>query len=182
MSVYGIRLFQEFGNRIYSPLFGSVQWDSRIQQAKCRNIFIHDIMKSAHPAPTNDCVCGFYANWTLADMIESANSDQANAILGYSFLGIGLVEAFGRVILHERGFRAEYMQIVGFLRETAKIGGEETLLDIGKKLFGFPILTVPTRKMVLDRDWDYGTRCTRAIGVRLFNLVSAHELLRQSER
>ncbi len=181
MSLYGIRLFQEFGNHVYSPLFTEIRWDNKIQHAECRNTFFNIGKALPHAAPSNLCVCGFYANWTLKDMLESANSSQANAILGYNFLGIGLVEAFGKVILHERGFKSEYMRIIGFLRETAKTDGEK-FLNTGRKLFGFPIITTAERTMYLDRDRDYGRRCANAIGVKLFDMDSAHYLLSTSEK
>ena len=52
------------------------------------------------PAPQWDCRCGFYARY---EPTQSANGTDV----------LGVIEAYGRVILGERGFRAEKARILG---------------------------------------------------------------------
>ena len=67
-------------------------WEPGENVAKCSGAF-------GHTAPGENCTCGFYASYTMNGLMSGP---------GYV---VGVVEGYGRVILHERGFRAEKMVI-----------------------------------------------------------------------
>ena len=52
-----------------------------------------------HATPDQNCTCGFYASYTM------------NGLLTGTVRVVGVVEGYGRVMLHETGFRAEKMVI-----------------------------------------------------------------------
>lgn len=55
-----------------------------------------------HPAPYAGCTCGLYAMHTPSRGI-------------YNVPVVGTIKAYGKVILHEEGFRAEYAEIEGLI-------------------------------------------------------------------
>lgn len=69
---------------------------------------VHEFDPGVHPgqkAPVFDCMCGYWAFWDpeLASTLPSHGSfaKQCNAF--------GVVEAWGKLIRHEYGFRAQFM-------------------------------------------------------------------------
>jgi hypothetical protein len=67
-------------------------WEPGENVAKCSGAMNHS-------APGESCTCGFYASYTMGGLISGP---------GYV---VGVVEGYGRVFLHETGFRAEKMAI-----------------------------------------------------------------------
>lgn len=66
----------------------------------------------SHSSPVEGCTCGLYA-WRK--LIHLVSKDAPPGSIAYKFHGDylpGVVKAWGRIIVHEFGFRAQYMQIV----------------------------------------------------------------------
>ncbi len=85
----------------------------------CRTFFLG----SVQPSPVIGCACGFYAaySFNLLKGAEGAfvqkNIDPLifNSVFGkpqHTYLGYGIVAASGRIILGNRGFRAQKMRIL----------------------------------------------------------------------
>lgn len=179
MSLYGVRLFFNLDNQIVSPIKRMV-WDSSIQQAECIDYSVMPTKHHPASAPAEGCSCGFYATWTVKAMLECANRDSGGFALssGLEF-AVGLVQAYGKVVTHEYGFRAEYMRIMGFMPVKAVVDGKTYQTDT--KLFGFPIL-ISDKKLKLINDVDFGIQCAKLINVECVFMEPAKLLLRQSER
>lgn len=82
-------------------------------QAKCNPGY--QVTASSHAVPEASCTCGFYA---LRSREEALNA-------GYSAHAVLEVELFGKVIKHERGYRAERQRVlaVHVLPSSAARGG-----------------------------------------------------------
>lgn len=81
-----------------------------------------------HPAPQKDCSCGFYATYDAVslwhvnylpmgiwDSIHQTIDRRGLWSLSWHENELGYVEASGRVVLGERGFRAERMRIIDLI-------------------------------------------------------------------
>lgn len=66
-----------------------------------------------HPSPNRECKCGFYASYRpiSADDTPGVNLSVAEIIGARYVYVLAVVQAYGRVILGEVGFRAEKMRI-----------------------------------------------------------------------
>ena len=177
MNLFGVRLFREINGTIVSPV-KRIPWDNGILKAFCVD---NSVIPRPHSdaVPAEKCNCGFYANWTVSGMLECANRDEGGFAL-YSSLpfAVGLVEAYGKVVVHEYGFRAEYMRIMGFLPVTAMV--EETKGMIPEKLFGFPI-AVLRRRLALVDDKISAMLCAKYADVPCLEMDFANKLLKKSE-
>jgi hypothetical protein len=67
-------------------------------------------------APSHNCRCGYYAGYT----IESLRG--APGCSGLDLPLVGVVEAAGKVVLADRGFRAEKMRVVAVTRAYPEVG------------------------------------------------------------
>lgn len=63
-----------------------------------------------HPssAPQRDCVCGFYGAYNLHDLFDAPGVSWSH----HYMICVAVVEAYGKIILSTKGFRAEKMKIV----------------------------------------------------------------------
>lgn len=121
--MYGVRYLRLLDHTsVVSPLRDKVVWDGSTMKAICdgglaltnspKTIFGFPIMLEGielhtEPAPAYDCGCGMYAFNTLT-VLES----QPCNMLDHSDFCAVLVEARGNVVIHEFGFRSEYMRPV----------------------------------------------------------------------
>jgi hypothetical protein len=90
---------------------GNTRWDVGTNEAKCGG---RDLVSSVpyglspgptdHDAPDRNCECGFYAIYSLRDLVSSYGVD--------SDVVIGAVVAWGRMEVHASGFRAQLARIV----------------------------------------------------------------------
>lgn len=105
----GFRAFRIKGDRLYSPIITSGPWE-RTMHATCAPYYSrHESLvgrlrimlfgEPPHPAPVAGCTCGLYAHYSL-DRVERY------------FEVAGAVVAWGRVLAHPTGFRAEHMRLL----------------------------------------------------------------------
>ena len=76
-------------------------------RARCSPFISHSSRDDPGHAPAPDCTCGLYSMHPWPEQ----TSEIARSLLGGSDLAIpvmGIVEAWGRIEVHEDGFRAEY--------------------------------------------------------------------------
>ena len=105
--IYGLRTWRvrwSAGRPVLSGVFQSAPWADALEptRARCRG---RGGERSKHRAPAPDCRCGIYAMHP-AQIGEWFEMTRRPFDWGPSVHGI--VEAWGRVELHEDGFRAEY--------------------------------------------------------------------------
>ncbi|MSO42494.1 MAG: hypothetical protein EXQ70_11515 [Solirubrobacterales bacterium] len=99
------------GDFLLAGYFG-VTWEPGGEPTVAECHANHDwIAEGTHEAPAHDCGCGLYGLHPepqhAADVFESAPAAHGNAF-GDSLQIIGMIEGWGRVELHESGFRAQY--------------------------------------------------------------------------
>jgi hypothetical protein len=109
--LYGWRAFkvegtpQEFS--IDGPIKAQRGWGNKVREAECLNEQYNKKLASkmgTHgSAPDPGCSCGFYAYASLEHLRNNLDSYSANSV--------AVVSAWGKVILHEYGFRSQYMKI-----------------------------------------------------------------------
>jgi hypothetical protein len=96
-------LHDDYGFR---SLNSSYEWTSGLNFASCNAsqfMYIPTVpLISIHSEkpPLEGCACGFYAFKSLSKLLEQDDHRMANMV-------IVIIEAFGKVILHDEGFRAE---------------------------------------------------------------------------
>lgn len=77
-----------------------------------------------HPAPTGGCTCGFYGTYNLSHLMSAPGINWMG--YRYSFETpraklVAVVEAHGKVVLAESGFRAEKMNIIALAPMSGKL-------------------------------------------------------------
>lgn len=153
--MYGVRYLRLLDHTsVVSPLRDKVVWDGSTMKAICdgglaltnspKTIFGFPIMLEGielhtEPAPAYDCGCGMYAFNTL-ETLEM----QPCTMLDHSDFCAVLVEAWGKTIIHEHGFRSEYIR---------------------------PVATVCPTKMSLGVDYRYKQSVVRTDHPGVFTLV-----------
>lgn len=95
------------------------RWPSQLaMRASCHHNVDHSA-EGVH-APGADCACGVYAVRTLPDLydrlIEQASADRPYTQLSTGFCVVGEVAVWGRLVDHERGWRAEHARPLSLLR------------------------------------------------------------------
>jgi hypothetical protein len=100
--VVGVRAIVYFAGRFYSPVYGHCEWTRGKQSASCA------IGCSLVPSDRHQG-CGFHAHWEVDESKRFVEQIRGTADC------LVLVECFGRVVVHEKGFRAEQARIVGVL-------------------------------------------------------------------
>jgi hypothetical protein len=102
------------GTRLRSLVGAAVQWPRGVMVAECR------LRPSVCDRPAgSNCVCGIYAYKTTVDALR---------LLAERAQAVGLVRGWGRVAIHELGWRAEFVQplwlcVVGRPQEQARALG-----------------------------------------------------------
>lgn len=82
-------------------------WPPGPTRAECFGTgLLENLSYSTHPAPVEGCSCGYYATYGLQDLPIF----QSWPYMGDMY-SIGSVNAFGKIALGTRGFRAEFMTI-----------------------------------------------------------------------
>ena len=100
--VVGVRAIVYFAGRFYSPVYGHCEWTRGKQSASCA-IGCSMVPSDRHQG------CGFHAHWEVDESKRFVEQIRGTADC------LVLVECFGRVVVHEKGFRAEQARIVGVL-------------------------------------------------------------------
>jgi hypothetical protein len=100
--VVGVRAIVFFGGRFYSPVYGHCEWTRGLQAASCA-IGCSSVPSDQHQG------CGFHAHWGVEDSKRFVEQIRGTADC------LVLVECFGRVAVHEKGFRAERARIISVL-------------------------------------------------------------------
>jgi hypothetical protein len=100
--VVGVRAIVYFAGRFYSPVYGHCEWTRGKQSASCA-IGCSMVPSDRHQG------CGFHAHWQVDESKRFVEQIRGTADC------LVLVECFGRVVVHEKGFRAEQAKIVGVL-------------------------------------------------------------------
>lgn len=98
----GVRAIVYFAGRFYSPVYGHCEWTQGKQTAGCA-IGCTTVPSERHQG------CGFHAHWAVDESKRFVEQIRGTADC------LVLVECFGRVAVHEKGFRAEQARIVGVL-------------------------------------------------------------------
>lgn len=103
--LYGWKVFdQREDKKVISPFYPGFLWSfDTIETAKCEKIEF----SNTNPIPHLNCKCGFHA------MYRYENISIYKAFGGYKATKfIGIIEAFGRVIMEERGYRAARARLI----------------------------------------------------------------------
>lgn len=97
-------------DRFISPAFSHL-WTTGINKSICQATYppldLQQINLSPHNTPDEKCSCGFYG---LTDWEQIENDLNAELAWSGPFIPV-LIEALGKVIVSERGIRAEYARI-----------------------------------------------------------------------
>ena len=81
---------------------GRGEWSTRRPyRAMCRRLGLPGPELAQHPSPVPGCTCGIYASSSLRNLVTSTPSMPVVS-------AVGTVALWGRVIEHERGWRAEF--------------------------------------------------------------------------
>lgn len=162
----GLKTFRAFhddkGLALYPTNFALPRWDDAgPKQAVCTaHIFIacHEEPGGVplEIAPALHCTCGFYA---MTGMLPMAGW------LGLAFL---LVDGFGRVVVHELGWRAEFCRLIAFV-DTGLISvkgvnngetGRRVMVDVGTLAhkFSLPVVDLDSAAAATTADWQARVR------------------------
>jgi hypothetical protein len=100
--IVGVRAIVYFAGRFYSPVYGHCEWNRGVQTASCA-IGCVTVPSDRHQG------CGFHAHWEVDESKRFVEQIRGTADC------LVLVECFGRVVVHEKGLRAEQARIIGVL-------------------------------------------------------------------
>lgn len=127
------------------------RWPSGVAEAAtCRVV-------SEHRAPVEGCSCGFYAFRRLEDLIASTKGSRGPGV-------IGTVELWGKVVVADRGFRAQY----AYPRELFVATGMDPYLDrqfpaLGLEHYGTRVRLAEDLGFVFDAFGSWGSQRNRAL-------------------
>jgi hypothetical protein len=103
-SVFGVRTWSWNGTTAHllqgHTGFG---WPNGVAQAECGSYWPFRGADDACSGIAPDCSCGFYAFWSPVDSEHELTTGQV----------VGVIEAWGKVVMGTLGFRAEKARIVG---------------------------------------------------------------------
>lgn len=126
--VYGIRTWFADPLGLLSSLHVSHhKWFPGWNEASC-----HGIYSPHEKAPANHCKCGFYAY----------NFDHAYEA-GLVDCICGIVAFRGKVIIHERGYRAEQAKVVALLRHRLS---DKRTKDVGRR-YDVPVFKLSSSRL-----------------------------------
>ena len=103
-----------------------------------------------HPSPAWQCACGIYALRHLEDgeLPDISPGACARWMRGLGVQVLGGVLLWGRVIQHEKGFRAKYARPMSLARDVPRTGLSrsveseiEALFDAVAKRYGIPLVS-----------------------------------------
>lgn len=115
------------------------RWPEKFLKAKCprypKGEWRLEGGTQPHVAPVKECTCGIYAHYQYTETFKEFTYEQGTFVLG-------LVQGWGKQILHETGFRAQYLQILAFvLPQVLEPKGQEAFEALSQK-YEVPLLTV----------------------------------------
>lgn len=94
---------------------GNYRWRPGVNHASCahggarRRALIKAGMPYRHPVPSRECACGLYATADPAALIRVLGPQHEGILCG--------VQAWGRIVVHDWGFRSEYARIIALTDE-----------------------------------------------------------------
>ncbi|HEY9289227.1 MAG TPA: hypothetical protein VIT43_14530 [Candidatus Dormibacteraeota bacterium] len=137
----GYRAWRMSESRLLSLVTPLVWEPQQVQKARCLSDtivapYLRDPWRSLlpqHPSPSSSCSCGFYAAYRLADVMKSRFGRNARCL--------GAIAAWGRVVLHREGFRAESVQLLGLLlpAKDASSGDIANTVPTVGRAYGVPV-------------------------------------------
>lgn len=146
--IHGIRAWSIRTER-GSPRLGALVNDSRwavggaATEASCRAVG-----RGGHRAPREACSCGLYA---LHPFAARRGGHLASGAV------IGVIEAWGRVVLHPTGFRAEYARPVALFSSVRAVGETRTMVERLARAYGADVIEFADRHDIVrtarDRGW-----------------------------
>lgn len=146
----GSRAIVYFAGRMYSPVYGHCEWPSGypIMQANCA-IGCVDVPSDRHLG------CGFHAHFEPIETQRFVEQIRGTADC------VTLVECFGRIVTHEKGFRAQQARIIAvldwnphFMFFTIPVGiagPRANVPTLAQKYFGVPMIDVDTAERLIER-------------------------------
>lgn len=119
-----------------SPSYRTGNWPI-VQQATCRKTFDFsgNPAPQGHAVPHPDCSCGLYAYHTLQNAVADTMFCVDSVLVQ--------VEAWGRIALHSRGFKAEFMQPIAVFVPVPDNADNGTLLDFLRLRYEVDIYPIP---------------------------------------
>jgi hypothetical protein len=103
--VVAFRSWRLAGGRLVSPFF-PCSWQGRVMHATCfdaNRVLTHGVgwLDEPHESPHQACQCGVYAYY----------SPGPRSWFGEAYWCEGVVSAWGRLVVHRDGFRAEHARV-----------------------------------------------------------------------
>lgn len=139
----GYRAWRISNSRLVSMVTPLVWQPRQVQKARCLGEtivgpYLRDPWRSLlppHPSPSASCSCGYYAAYRLADILKSRFGRAQNARC------LGAIAAWGRVVLHREGFRAESVRLLGLLlpAKDATSGDIANTVPTVGRAYGVPV-------------------------------------------
>jgi hypothetical protein len=154
-SIFGFRWWRvQPGGHLRSPWHGGHRWRVEDNSARClvrrRVIGNWHETRDHHDAPDRSCRCGFYALWEMpneqhGDMLWDIAPETSG---GRHQLLLGVVEAWGKILLASGGFRAQRARPVA-----VATGSVPPTPDADAVRLRFPVRSY-TSVAELARDWQ----------------------------
>lgn len=143
----GYRAWRISDSRLVSMVTPLVWQPGEVQTARCLSEtivapYLRDSWRTllpAHSSPTSSCSCGFYGAYHLDEVLQSRFGRARHGRC------VGAIAAWGRVVLHREGFRAEHVRLLGLLlppKDAAHSGFSATLRAVAR-VYGVPIFLKP---------------------------------------
>ncbi len=108
---YKVLEHRAFGRgQVVSPYRNSYSWhpERKMLEADCRT---NDSGSGySHSSPDDTCHCGFYGYYEFEDASNTVQLFARSKSLDCDF--VVLVKAWGEVVLHEKGLRSQYMDVI----------------------------------------------------------------------
>ena len=163
-SIFGFRWWRvQPGGHLRSPWHGGHRWQTEENTARClvrrRVIGSWHEARDGHAAPERTCRCGFYALWELpderhGDMLWDISAETSGGRHG---LLLGVVEAWGKILLASGGFRAERVRPVA-----VAIGAVAPTPEADAVNVRFPVPSYPS-VAGLASDWSWKVAAGRRL-------------------
>lgn len=158
--IYGLRVFLSGPPGLYSVHQSSYLWSGGLNQNFCFSLMTvtypnrepwPDYVEEKHIGWSEHdmfpCSCGFYGYHTRAHLEE-----QYRSILDLGTAVVGVIKATGKVVLGEKGFRAEKAEIVAL---SSARGRKKEVGATNALLYGVPFYPNP-RALLEDYPTTYG--------------------------
>ena len=131
--VVAFRSWRLAGERLMSP-FIPCRWRGAVMHATCYDAnrrLTRGVgwLETPHESPHEDCQCGIYAYHTPGP----------RSWFGEAYWCEGAVSAWGRLIVHNDGFRAEHARVEALAIPAGLPRGAEQIRRVGAQL-GVPVL------------------------------------------